>query len=424
MTSIPHNRAAEESVIGSVLINPDSFLDCQFLQPQDFYIVRHQWIWEAFAKLIANNTPIELITVENELDGRMLETGGSAFLTNMLSQTSSSLHAETYARIVEADSIRRHMLTAAGQIATLAYKEGESVDDLLLQTEKAVSSLSQRNQTAQKHTVNMETAVAKALDATTAAGKGERSGTTGLPDLDNLLFPQKGELIVIGARPGQGKTGLLGDIAIANARLGKRVLSITTESSSTVITQRLLAKLSGVDASRIMRGSLTAEEWEKIYAAVEELQGLQITICDLPEIRIGQLKTESKRHPYDIITLDYLQLTGADKKNDRRDLDIGEVTRGCLGIAKDLDIPFFAAAQLGRDAEGREPVLSDLRESGSIEQDARSVVFIYRTPTSCELIIAKHNNGACGRIAAYFHPETISFNSGVYSGSIGKQYPD
>jgi replicative DNA helicase len=268
------------------------------------------------------------------------------------------------------------------------------------------------------HTMGMDEAVAKAMDATDKASKGERALKTGLNDLDKIIAIQKQELIVVAARPGLGKTALLCTILLNAADNGKRGLLFSVEMSGVSITQRFISQLSGISAFRIMNGNIREDEQEKYQQAADGLSGLPIVICDLPAIRIGQIRSESRKHKADFIALDYIQLANADQKNDRRDLDIGEVTRGLKALAKELDIPILAAAQLNRAVEGRgekKPVLSDLRESGNIEQDADQVIFIYQKSEidPRELIIAKHRNGPTGTVISYFNQETMRFSDGT-----------
>jgi replicative DNA helicase len=237
-----------------------------------------------------------------------------------------------------------------------------------------------------------------------------------LVDLDKLIGIQKQELIVLAARPGMGKTALLCTILLNAADIGKHGLLFSIEMSGVSITQRFISQLSGISAFRIMNGNIHEEEQEKYQQAADMVSGLPITVCDLPAIRIGQIRSEARKHKADFIALDYVQLANADQKNDRRDLDIGEVTRGLKALAKELDIPILAAAQLNRAVEARgekKPVLSDLRESGNIEQDADQVLFLYKKSEidPMEIIIAKHRNGATGVVSVYFHPETMSFSN-------------
>jgi len=418
------NREAEQGVLAAVIRNPAQYKPlADILQPDSFSWECFSWCWEAFAKLEERGLRLDAITLADELEraGRLAGfqlpelkqfTGRAA--VSQLRDVETTEAATSYAINVQDYAAKRKLDEWFTQYHNQAHN-GRKASEIVTDFQTDLSTLVLHSGKTLAHTVNMEVGTAKAEEASKIASRGERAATTGLPDLDKLVSPKKSELIVIGARPGQGKTGFLGDIAIANARLGKRVLSFTTESSDVIVVQRMISKLSGIAADRIMDGKLTEEEWERFHVASAELRELPITVCDLSDLKIGQIRTESRRNPYDLILLDYIQLTNSDTKKDRRDLDIGEVTGGLIGLAKELDIVVFAAAQLGRQAEGREPVLADLRESGSIEQDARTVIFIYRTEASSEMIVSKHNNGACGKVPVYFHPTTISYSSGTYN---------
>jgi len=270
----------------------------------------------------------------------------------------------------------------------------------------------------------MDIAAVRGYDAIMQAMEGKETGLdTGLVDLDRILGVQKTELITIAGRPGEGKTSLLTTIALNAAKRRKKVLFFTAEMSSLLIIQRLLSQLSNISAYRLMRGKLKDDEGLLLGDAVETLSSLPMIICDLPAIRIGQIRSEArKQHDLDLIVLDYIQLVGADKRNDRRDLDIGEVTRGLKALALELDIPVIAAAQINRAVEtraDRKPILSDLRESGSIEQDSDSVVFIYSQDPYAgagvnrpvELVVAKHRNGPIGICTVLLEKETMRFVS-------------
>jgi replicative DNA helicase len=291
---------------------------------------------------------------------------------------------------------------------------GRTASAIISDVENEFSKMVLHSGKAMSHTMGMDVAVAQALDATEKASKGDRALKTGLVDLDKLIGIQKQELIVLAARPGMGKTALLCTILLNAADIGKHGLLFSIEMSGVSITQRFISQLSGISAFRIMNGNIHEEEQEKYQQAADMVSGLPITVCDLPAIRIGQIRSEARKHKADFIALDYVQLANADQKNDRRDLDIGEVTRGLKALAKELDIPILAAAQLNRAVEARgekKPVLSDLRESGNIEQDADQVLFLYKKSEidPMEIIIAKHRNGPTGTVITYFNQETMRF---------------
>jgi replicative DNA helicase len=417
---------SEQALLASIIRSPDKFVPCaDIVSPIDFSWACYGWVWEAAQSLSSKGLVIDALTLGDELEregklkGFQLQdtkqfTGRTAL--SQLREIHTTDAAESYAMTVHDYSAKRQVLGLMSKGAEWA-QNGRSAADIVSDVTMELGKLTLHNGRTRKHTYSMDIATINALEASEAASRGEKDVETGLTDLDKLLSPQKTELIVIAARPGIGKSAFVAGVAVHAAEMGKRVKLFTAEMGATQVTQRLISLIAGVSAFKFMKGALHDDEWTKIHEAVAKLQDLPIIICDLPEIKIGQIRTECRRDPIDLAILDYIQLANADAKNDRRDLDIGEVTRGCKGIAKELDIPFFAAAQVGRAAEGREPTLADLRESGSIENDADSVVFIHRDPfkpSSAKLIVGKHRNGPVGFREAYFDEETISFKNSSY----------
>jgi replicative DNA helicase len=428
------NYVVEQALLAYTLRNPEKIISLlDIVKPDDFGWNCYGWCWEAMTVLSEKGMRIDAITLGDELEranrlkdfyppGAKQFSGRAAL--SMIREVITTEAGDSYAMTISDYSSKRAIDRWLTQAHAWAHN-GRPAADIIADLDTSFSTLILHQGKARAHTVTMELATVRAIEASEAAGRGERAVTTGLKDLDKLLSPQKTELIVVAARPGVGKSALCATIAIHASQEGRKVKFFTAEMGATQVTQRLLSQLSNVSAFRIMRGSLSSEEWEKIHEAASALQELPIVICDLPEIKIGQIRSECRRDPVDVVILDYIQLANSDKKNDRRDLDIGEVTRGCKGLAKELDIPFFAAAQVGRAAEGREPTLADLRESGSIENDADSVLFIHRTDSCCELIIAKHRNGPLGKVPVYFSEETIKFHDGVYNNvSVNRTYQD
>lgn len=422
-----YSPETEQALLAYTLRHPDRYVQLvDIVKPSDFGWVAFGWVWTAFETIIEKGMQVDEITVGDELERTAKLTEfclpgskqftGRAALSSLREQETTEA-GESYAITVQDYAAKRAIDRWVTQAHTWAHN-GRPAANIIQDLEASFGTLMLHQGKAHAHTIGMDVATARALEASEAAGRGERAVSTGLIDLDKVLSPQKTDFIVIGGRTGQGKSALCGTIAINAALAGKRVKLFTAEMGSTQVTQRLLANLSGVDSFRIIKGTLSPDEKGKLQLAAERLQELAITICDLSEIKIGQIRTECRREPIDVAILDYLQLANSDTKQDRRDLDIGEVTRGCKGLAKELEIVFFAAAQLGRGADGREnkePRLSDLRESGSIEQDADSVVFIHRTEDDCKLIIGKHRNGPTGTISVYFRESTISFCNSSYS---------
>ncbi len=432
-TAVPHSREAEEAVVGAVFINSEVYYDiAQFLTADDFYIHRHKWIWEAFTSLHEQRIPIDLLTVSDELDrrGQLGELGGPAYLTSLVNQVPSSLNAESYGRIVEGYSVRRKMINAANQIASIAYNERTSVDDVMDEAEKAVFNVSERRL---KHDLQpISTVLSDYYDRIDDLAKRPddiHGVPTGFIDLDKMLTGlQPSDLLIIAGRPGQGKTGFLLSMA-KNAGLThkKHVAIFSLEMSNEQVVQRLIAQETGIDSQRLRTGQLREEEWPLFTHAIEVFGDTHIYLDDTPAITPLQLRTKCRRlhmeFGIDLIIIDYLQLMGGDTRNDNRVQEVSYISRNLKILARELNVPVLAAAQLSRAVEQRSdkrPVLSDLRESGSLEQDADIVMFIYRPDqyekdtvkqNVAEIIIAKHRNGPVGSVELVFRGALAKFEN-------------
>ena len=431
--SIPHNREAEEAVVGAVFINPEVYYDvAQFLSADDFYIHRHKWIWDAFTSLHEQRIPVDLLTVSDELDrrGQLSEVGGPAYLTSLVNQVPSSLNAESYGRIVESHSIRRKMINAANQIASIAYNEQTNVIDVMDEAEKAVFNVSERRL---KHDLQpISSVLSEYYDRIDDLAKRpeEFFGVpTGFIDLDKMLTGlQPSDLLIIAGRPGQGKTGFLLSVA-KNAGLThkKHVAIFSLEMSNEQVVQRLIAQETGIDSQRLRTGKLHDNEWPLFTHSIEVFGDTHIYLDDTPAITPLQLRTKCRRlhmeFGLDLVIVDYLQLMGGDTRNDNRVQEVSYISRNLKVLARELNVPVLAAAQLSRAVEQRSdkrPVLSDLRESGSLEQDADIVMFIYRPDqyeketdkqNVAEIIIAKHRNGPVGSVELIFRNTLAKFEN-------------
>jgi replicative DNA helicase len=421
---IPHNREAEEAVVGAVLINPEVYYDlAQFLQPDDFYIVRHRWIWEAFQRLHERRVPVDFLTVSEELEkaNQLAEIGGPAYLTALINQVPTSLHAEAYGRMVEDAAIRRRLLTAANQVATLAYKESEVIENVMEAAEKSIFSVSERR--LKKDLQPISTVLSDYYDRIDELARRpeEIFGVpTGFIDLDRMLTGMgKSDLLIIAGRPGQGKSGFLLSVAKNAALLHKKHVAIfSLEMSNEQVVQRLLAQETGIDSQRLRNGKLREEEWPLLTHAIEVLGDTHIYLDDTPAITPLALRTKCRRlhmeFGLDLVILDYIQLMGGDTRTENRVQEVSYISRNLKILARELNVPVLAAAQLSRAVEQRtdkRPVLSDLRESGSLEQDADVVMFIYRPDqyekdtakqNIAEIIVAKHRNGPTGSVELVF----------------------
>ncbi|MGV8026711.1 MAG: replicative DNA helicase [Anaerolineaceae bacterium] len=413
--SQPHNKNAEEAVLGSVLINPESFFDvAQILEAENFYVIRNRWIWEVFVYLHENQIPIDILTVTQELEKRnqLSEIGGQVYLTSLINQTPSSLNSEAYAHIVEETSIRRRMLGAANEMAKLAYDQEKGINTVLDEAEREVFNLSERR--IRRDLQPIQTVLSQYYDRITELSERneELLGVpTGLVDLDKLLGGmQKSDLLIIAGRPATGKTGFLLTAAKnAAQKYHKHVAFFSLEMSNEQLVQRLISQETRINAQRLRIGDLAEDEWPLFTHAIEVLGETKIFLDDTPALTPIQMRTKCRRlhleYHLDLIIVDYLQLMSSDTRNDNRVQEVSYISRNLKTLARELNVPVLAAAQLSRAVEQRtdkKPILSDLRESGSLEQDADIVMFIHRPDitdkdvskqNSAEIIVAKHRNG-------------------------------
>jgi replicative DNA helicase len=430
---VPHSRESEEAVIGAVLINPEAYYDvAQFLQQDDFYIHRNQWVWQAFIALHDRNEAIDFVTVTEELDqmGHLADIGGAAYITKLINNVPSSLHAEAYGRRVEETAIRRRMLTAANKIAKLAYEENLSLETVMDDSEKAVFNVSERRLTRDLQPIR--TVLSDYFDHIEELSQRDDALVgvpTGFFDIDKMLGGlQPSDLLIIAGRPGMGKTGFCLS-AVKNAALThkKHVAVFSLEMSNEQLVQRLIAQETGINSTRLRTGKLSPDEWLLFTQAIEVLTDTHIFLDDTPALTPLQLRTKCRRlhleYRLDLIVVDYLQLMGGDIRNNNRVQEVSEISRNMKILARELNVPVLAAAQLSRAVEQRSdkrPVLSDLRESGSLEQDADIVMFIYRPEVYeedtalknlAEIIIAKHRNGPTGDVQLVFRKNLAKFEN-------------
>jgi replicative DNA helicase len=431
--AVPHSREAEEAVIGSILINPEAYYDvAQFLLGDDFYIHRNRWVWEAFVRLHERRAPIDFLTVSDELEqnGQLAEVGGPAYLTSLVSNVPTSLHAEAYGRIVEESAIRRRMLEAANQIARLAYQGDVAIDSVMDNAEKAVFGVSERRMTRDLQTIRQVISeYYDRIDQLASRGEEAFGVPTGFIDLDRLLMGlQPSDFIIIAGRPGTGKTAFMLTAAKNAAQVHKKHVAIfSLEMSNEQLVQRLISQETGIDSQRLRTGKLEDDEWPKFTHAVEVLGDTRIFLDDTPGLTPLQLRTKSRRlhleFGLDLILVDYLQLMSSGSRVENRVQEVSFISRNLKVMARELNVPVLAAAQLSRAVEQRadkEPQLSDLRESGSLEQDADIVMFIHRPElyekdtlkqNLAQIKIAKHRNGPTGTIELIFRHNLARFEN-------------
>ena len=433
---VPYNRDAEEALIGSILINQEAFLEvAAFLDADDFYLNRNKWIWEAFVHLNQTKMPYDLITVGKELadNGRLDDIGGTAYLVSLTNQVPSSLHAEAYGRIIQDNAIRRRLLGAANDIAKLAYKQDLKIASVVDEAEKAVFSVSEQRI---RHDLlpikDVLDSYYERIDALAQRSDEVFGLQTGLDDLDRVLGGmQRSDFLIVAGRPGMGKTGfLIGIMKHAALKHNKHIAMFSLEMSSEQLVQRLIAQETGIDSQRLRSGKLKENEWTLLMAAMDSLSNAKIYLDDTPAITPLQMRTKCRRLDMevglDLVIVDYLQLMSGDYRTDNRVQEVSNISRNLKVMARELNVPVLAAAQLSRAVEQRtdkQPVLSDLRESGSLEQDADVVMFINRPDALDEksvrhnvasLIVAKHRNGPThGGIELIFIKDLAMFKTAV-----------
>jgi replicative DNA helicase len=430
----PHNEEAEASLLGAILIDADALVKiADAVSSIDFYDPRHQKIYEAISQLYERRSPIDVLTLADQLKtNQSLDlVGGASYLTELTNFVPTASHVEQYAQIVAQKSLRRRLIKASQAIVELGYDESKALKELV---EEAEQSLFQVSQTHVKQSiVSIETILADSFERLDDLHKDKakvRGVPTGFRDMDDVLAGlQRSDLFILAARPSMGKTAFSLNLAHNVATLSKQpVLVFSLEMSKEQLVDRLLSMESGVDAWALRTGNLNDTDFEKIGNAMGTLSEAPIYIDDTPSITVSDLRTKARReahqHPLGLIIVDYLQLMSGGSRfggSDNRVQEISEISRGLKGIARELDVPLIALSQLSRSVENRNPQipqLSDLRESGSIEQDADVVAFIYReeyyNPETekkgiTSILIKKHRNGPTGDIDLFFDKEKQRF---------------
>jgi replicative DNA helicase len=409
------DREMEEALIGAVLINPEILVEVvSFLNPEDFYLKRHQWIWEAFISLDQEKHYLDLLTVKEVLEsrGQLEDVGGLDYLIKLSNRVPSSLHALSYARTISELKTRRRLTDSAQTIAKLAYHKEKSLDSVIDEAERAIFNVSENRYKRDLVPIG-DVASDYLARVTEASSSDEEIGgmKTGLKSVDNILDGlHKSDFIIVAGRPGMGKTGFLIGIAKhVGMVLRRNVAMFSIEMAAEQLLQRMLAQETEIDSQKLRSGRFTDQEAEVLTRAITKFEHTNIYIDDTPGITPLQMSAKCRRlkdeHSLDLVIVDYLQLMSGDRRSENRVQEVSYISRQLKILARDLDVPVMAAAQLSRAVEQRQdkqPILSDLRESGSLEQDADIVMFINRPfmddETSpyhniAKLAIAKHRNG-------------------------------
>jgi len=432
----PQNLDAEASLLGAILIDADAIVKISdTVEALDFYDPRHQYIYQAAKSLYDRHSPIDVLTLSDQLknDGLLDEAGGASYLSELTNFVPTAAHVEQYADIVAQKSLRRRLIQASQDIVGLGFDESKGLRELIEQAESRLFEVSQHH--VKQNVVSLETILAESFDRLDELHRDSsklRGVPTGYRDLDKLLAGlQRSDLVVLAARPSMGKTALALNIAHHVALQAQQpVLIFSLEMSKEQLVDRLLAIESGVDAWALRTGSLTDNDFEKLGHAMGSLSEAQMFIDDTPGITVGDLRTKARREAHKrqlgLVIVDYLQLmSGASRYGGdvNRVQEVSEISRGLKGVARELNVPVLALSQLSRSVESRSPQipqLADLRESGSIEQDADVVAFIYRedfyNPQTdrknlTDILVKKHRNGPTGGIELYFARDKQRFRS-------------
>lgn len=432
----PQSTDAEASLLGAILIDSDAIVKvADTVTYDDFYDEKHRRIYEAIISLYEQHSPIDVLTISNKLQeqGFLEFIGGASYLTELTNYVPTASHVNQYADIVAQKALRRRLIKASQDIVGLGYDETINLQGLIESAESRLFEVSQKH--VKQDVTSLENILTDSFDRLDELhkDKGQLRGIpTGYKDLDNVLAGlQPSDLIVLAARPSMGKTALALNIA-HNVSLESKlpVLMFSLEMSKEQLVDRMLAMSSGVDAWALRTGKLTDRDFEKIGHAMGALSEAEIYIDDTPSITISELRTKARRQAHSkkvgLVIVDYLQLMSSSSRysgEGNRVQEISEISRGLKGVARELNVPVLALSQLSRSVESRSPQipqLADLRESGSIEQDADVVAFIYREDyynaetdrrNIADILIKKHRNGPTDNIELYFDRDKQRFRS-------------
>ncbi|MCK8826862.1 replicative DNA helicase [Natroniella acetigena] len=427
----PNSLEAEKSTLGSMLLDRDAIAKViEILQAEDFYRQSHAIIFNVINDLFDKGEPVDLVTMSEQLRerGKLEEVGGASYITSVVNSVPTASNVEHYAKIVEEKSILRRLIKTSNRIAQLGYQGEQEIDFVLDEAEQLVFNLSQRRNT-QSFSV-IKDILMDTFDNLEQLykHKGDVTGVpTGFRDLDKMTSGfQKADLVIIAARPSMGKTALALNIAQYTAVEEDTPVAIfSLEMSKAQLVQRMLCSEAQVDSHRLRTGYLNETDWQRISQAAGRLGEAKIFIDDTPGITVMEMRAKARRiqaeHGLELILIDYLQLMRGRKNSESRQQEVSEISRSLKGLARELDVPVVSLSQLSRAVEQRNdkrPQLSDLRSSGSIEQDADIVAFIYRddyyNPDSekagiTEIIIGKQRNGPVGTVELAFQKEYTKF---------------
>lgn len=423
----PHSQEAEESVIGAMLIDRDAVIAvAEFLQAEDFYDERLKEVYQSCIELYEDRTPIDVLTVTERLKKRKIlkEVGSSSFLAELANKVPTAAHVEHYGRIVKDSATKRSLMSVASRLVDVSLDEGLGADQVLDKAESEIFSLSQKS--LSKAFTSVRDTLAESfdrLDELHKSGGGIRGVPTGFKDLDDALAGmQQSNLLILAARPGVGKTTLAMNIAqYVAVELKRPVGFFSLEMSREELVDRLLVAQADIDAWKLKTGKLSADDFAKLSDAMGVLAEAPLFIDDTPALSVLEMRTKARRlqveSGLDLLVVDYLQLARS-RNLENRVQEVSEISQGMKNLARELKIPVLVLSQLSRAVEtrgGKKPQLADLRESGSIEQDADVVMFLWReddeNPENIMLDISKHRNGPLRSVPLHFKGDRIRFYS-------------
>lgn len=427
----PHSLEAERSVLGAMLLDREAIVVAtESIKPEDFYHQAHREIYDSMLSIYTRDEPVDLITLSEELNKKdILENvGGAIYLADLSNNISTTANIRYYCNIVEEKSLLRRLIKASDEIAAKSYNDTEDISSIIDSAEKSIFEITQKR--SQEGPEGIKTVLIDSLTRIEkmAENQGKLTGvTTGFIDLDNKTSGlQRSDLVLVAARPAMGKTAFSVNLTVNAALKGNASVAIfSLEMSKDQLVQRMLSAESHIELQKIIHGNLTDKEWPKLIAAMGPLSNAKIFIDDTPGITLSELRAKCRKlkidKGLDIIMIDYLQLMSGEGRTESRQQEISAISRGLKALAKEMDCTVVALSQLSRAPELRSdhrPILSDLRESGAIEQDADIVMFLYRDeyydPESekkniGEVIISKHRNGPIGTIELVFVGEYTKF---------------
>lgn len=427
----PHSVESEQSILGSIILDKDAIITvAETINPGDFYKEAHKIIYESMLKLNSNNEPIDLITLIEELrkEGHLDNVGGISYLTSLSTIVPTTSNVKYYANIVKEKSVMRQLIKASNEIINLGYDASTDVQEILDQAEKSIFDISQEKSGDDIQPINLVLQDTFDMIERLCTQKSDVTGiTTGFTDLNKKINGlQRTDLILLAARPAMGKTAFSLNLVQNAALKGNASVAVfSLEMSKEQLVQRMLSAQSNVELGKIKTGSLGESDWPRIIDAMAVLSEANIFIDDTPGIKISEIRSKCRRlkieKGLDLILIDYLQLMEGEGKNENRQQEIAKISRSLKILAKELDCPVVALSQLSRSPELRKdhrPILSDLRESGSIEQDADIVMFLYRDEyyhddsekkNIGEVIIAKNRHGETGNVELVWFGQVQKF---------------